>query len=167
MSPSPRGERLELGEGKVLNMAGFGQVVPNAISIAIEGGPTIPITPLPLYVLLKLVAFSDRKQPKDLASVLHCLQHYLEDDDRRYGAEHEGRGVPFEFTCAYLLGVDARRFLDEPLARAASGVLRGFSDADADYVTITAMETGRIPTEDRDRVEIFQRSEWFRVGIGL
>jgi len=148
-------------------MAGFGQVVPNAISIAIEGGPTIPITPLPLYVLLKLVAFSDRKQPKDLASVRHCLQHYLEDDDRRYGAEHEGRGVPFEFTCAYLLGVDARRFLDEPLERAARGVLRGFRDPDADYVTITAMETGRIPTEDRDRVEIFERFRWFRVGIGL
>lgn len=53
-------------------MAGFGYVVPNAVAVPIEGGPTLPLAPLPLYVLLKLVAFSDREEPKDLASVLHA-----------------------------------------------------------------------------------------------
>ena len=53
--------RLQLEEGFVLNMAGFGHVVPNAIPTEIEGGPTLPLAPLPLYALLKLVAFSDRK----------------------------------------------------------------------------------------------------------
>ncbi len=71
---------LELEDGFVLNMAGFGRVVPNTVPIAVEGGPTLPLAPLPLHVLLKLVAFNDRKAPKDLAGVLHCLKHYLEDD---------------------------------------------------------------------------------------
>ena len=66
----------------ISNMAGFDQVVPNAVPITIDGGLTLPLTPLPLYALLKIVAFSDRKAAKDLAGVLHCLQHYLEDDER-------------------------------------------------------------------------------------
>ena len=65
----------------------------------------------PAHVLLKLVAYGDRKERKDLASVLHCLRHYREDDDARYGLEHEGELVPFEFTSAYLLGLDARPFV--------------------------------------------------------
>ena len=50
--------RLQLEEGFVFNMAGFGQVVPNALPTVIEGGPTLPLAPLPLYALLKVVAFS-------------------------------------------------------------------------------------------------------------
>ncbi len=92
--------RLQLEDGVVFNMAGLRHVVPNAVSISIAGGPTHPLAPLPPYVLLKLVAFSDRRTPKDLAGVLHCLEHYLEDDERRYGVEHDDVGVPFEYTCA-------------------------------------------------------------------
>ncbi len=86
--------RLELQHDLILNMAGFRHVVPNAVNTAIDGGPILPLAPLPLYVLLKLVAFGDRKAPKDVAGVFHCLQHYAEDDERRYVAEHEGRVCP-------------------------------------------------------------------------
>lgn len=157
--------RLQLEEGLVFNMAGFGQIVPNTISTPIEGGPALPLTPLPLYVLLKLVAFSDRKDAKDLAGVLHCLEHYLEDDDRRYGVEHDDEGVPFEYTCAYLLGDDGRRFLDEPLSRATLAVLDRFTDPDADVVGIVAREKGRLVVEDEDRIEIFELFRWYRLGI--
>jgi hypothetical protein len=105
------GGRLELQGERPLNMAGFEHVVRSAIATTIDDGLTLPLIPLPLYGLLKLVAFSDRAEPKDLAGVFHCLQHYLEDDERRYGAEHNGAGVPFEYTGAYLLGVDGRAFL--------------------------------------------------------
>ena len=159
--------RLELEEGLVFNMAGFDQVVPNAIPISIEGGLTLPLAPLPLYALLKLVAFSDRKQPKDLAGVLHCLEHYLEDDDRRYGVDHDGEGVPYEYTCAYLLGVDARRFLDAPLTQAVTTVLDLFAEPDAQVVGLVAGETGRGMPDDDRRTEIFQLYRWFRLGTGL
>jgi hypothetical protein len=45
------GERLQLDDDTVFNMAGFRSVVPHAVSIAIEGGPSLPLAPLPLYVL--------------------------------------------------------------------------------------------------------------------
>ena len=159
--------RLQLAEGFVFNMAGFGQVVPNAIPTVIEGGLTLPLAPLPLYALLKLVAFSDRKEAKDLAGVFHCLQHYLEEDERRYGVEHEGEGVPYEYTCAYLLGDDGRRFLDEPLGRAVAGVLHRFADPAAAEIGIVAREKGWLLIEDVDRSDIFEHFRWYRLGAGL
>ena len=159
--------RLELEEGIVLNMAGFGHVVPSAVPVSIEGGPTLPLAPLPLYVLLKLVAFSDRREPKDLAGVLHCLEHYLEGDDRRYGVDHDGEGVPYEYTCAYVLGVDAQLFLDEPLSEAVKAVLDRFDNPDAAVIGDVARETGELIVEDEHRLEIFELFHWYRLGAGL
>ena len=158
---------LELEEGLVLNMAGFGHVVPNAVPIAIEGGPTLPLAPLPLYVLLKLVAFSDREEPKDLAGVLHCLEHYLEDDGRRYGVDHEGKGVPYEYTGAYLVGVEAQPFLDEPLSETVKAVLDQFDNPDATVIGVVAQETGRFIDEDEHRLEVFEFFRWYRLGTCL
>lgn len=39
--------RLQLEDGVVFNMAGFSHVVPNAVSNPIEGGPSLPLAPLP------------------------------------------------------------------------------------------------------------------------
>ena len=158
---------LQLEEGVVLNMAGFGHVVPNAVPVSIEGGPTLPLAPLPLHVLLKLVAFSDREAPKDLAGVLHCLEHYLEDDDRRYGVDHDGEGVPYEYTGAYVVGVDAQPFLDEPLSEAVKAVLDRFDNPDATVIGVVARETGRFIVEDEHRLEIFELFRWYRLGTGL
>ena len=98
-------------------MADFSHVMPNAVRIPIdEGGRTLSVAPLPLHVLLKLVAFSDREAPTDLAGVLHCLEHYLEGDDRRYGVDHDGEGVPYEYTGAYVVGIEAQPFWTSPSA---------------------------------------------------
>ncbi len=159
--------RLELEADLVLNMAGFEHVVPSAVQVALENGPSLPLVPLPLYALLKLVAFSDRKAAKDLAGVFHCLRHYLDDDERRYGAEHEGAGVPFEYTSAYLLGTDGRQFLSRQLTQSVGTVLDRFTDPDADPVGMVVWERGRIAIDDEDRVEVFEHFQWYRRGIDL
>lgn len=165
-SIAPEG-RLQLQEGVVLNMAGFRHVVPSAVATAIDDGPTLPLAPLPLYALLKLVAFDDRRASKDLAGVFHCLQRYLEDDERRYGAEHDGEGVPYEYTGAYLLGIDGRPFLDAQLAGTVVKVLDRFSDADTDVVGLVAREQGRVVPTDDERAIIFDHFRWYRLGAGL
>jgi predicted nucleotidyltransferase len=162
-----QGGRLSLGDGFDLNMAGFDQVVPNAIEVPLEGGPAVPVSPLALYVLLKLVAFTDRKAPKDLGSVLHCLEHYLDEDDRRYGVDHNGAGVPYEYTGAYLLGVDGRSFLDARLRETLPAILNRFDDCDADVVGIATGEKGRLYLDDDQRVKTFELFRWYRLGIGL
>lgn len=163
---APEG-RLELDDGSVLNMAGFEHVAASAVEIAIDGGPTLPLVALPLYALLKLVAYSDRKAAKDLAGVFHCLRFYLEDDDRRYGAEHEGVGVPFEYTGAYLLGTDGRPFLSPEVSLAARTVLDRFDDPYSSGVTAVAIERGRVEIEEEDRVDVFEHFRWYRRGVGL
>jgi predicted nucleotidyltransferase len=163
---APNG-RLDLGENLVFNMAGFDQVVPNALQVLIDDGITVPLAPLPLYVLLKLVAFSDRKAAKDLAGVFHCLEHYREDDAARYGLDHDGEAVPFEYTCAFLVGFDGRQFHDQRLRETVSVVLDRFDSSDADVVSLVARENGRLLAEDNDRIAIFELFRWFRLGGGL
>jgi predicted nucleotidyltransferase len=159
-------DRLELGDGISFNMAGFDRVVPNAVEETIEGELKVPLVPLPLYVLLKLVAFSDRKAAKDLAGVLHCLEHYREDDGARYGLDHDGEAVPFEYTCAYLIGFDGRRLHNQRLRETVRVVLDRFDSPDADVVSLVARERGRL-VEDEDRMTIFELFRWFRLGGGL
>lgn len=158
---------LRLEENFVLNMTGFSHVVPNVVSTSIDGGPTLPLAPLPLYALLKLVAFSDRREPKDLAGVLHCLENYLEDSDRRYTIEHDGKGVLYEYSSAYLLGVDAQPFLDPTLSHSVAAVLDRFDSPEAAVVGIVANEKGRFILGDEERTEIFDRFRWYRLGTGL
>lgn len=155
---------LDLARDLSFNMAGFDHVVPNAIQVSVAPDLTVPMVPLPLYVLLKLVAYGDRKEPKDLGSVLHCLRHYAEEEDRRYGLDHDGKPVPFEYTCAYLLGQDGRRFSDRPLARSVGIVLDRFDSPDAAVVGLVARENGRVLVDDEDRAEIFELFRWFRLG---
>ncbi len=158
--------RLELEPGRVINMAGLTFVVPYAVEVSITADLTVPVTPVPLYVLLKLVAYGDRQAPKDLASVLHCLEHYLEDDGRRYGLDYAGEGVPFEYTCAYLAGLDGRPF-DAAVTAAADAVLDRFADEEAVVVGIVARELGRTLVEPGDRRRVFEAFRWFRRGAQL
>lgn len=167
---SPRiapGGRLELERDLVVNMAGFEHAVPRAVETAIEDGPTLPLIPLPLHALLKLVAYGDRKAAKDLAGVYHCLRYYLEGDDRRYTAEHDGVGVPFEYTGAYLLGIDGRPFLGALLSPAVATVLGRFGGPDSPGVVLVAIEHGLMATDDEDRTEIAECFQWYRRGIDL
>ena len=48
--------------------------------------------------------------------------------------EHDGAGVLFEYTGAYLLGIDGRRFLSAELSQAVATVLDRFVDADSEGV---------------------------------
>ncbi len=158
---------LDARPARMTNDADVVVIAPHAVLTPVDGGPELPLAPLPLYALLKLVAFSDRKAGKDLGSLLHCLEHYLEDDDRRYGVDFEGQGVPWEYTCAYLLGVDGRTYLDAETAAAVGPVLQGFTDADADVVGRAAAERGRLSVDEEHRVHVFELFRWYRLGTGL
>ncbi len=91
----------------------------------------------------------------------------LDNDDRRYGVDHDGEGVPYEYTGAYVVGLEARPFLDEPLSEAVKAVLDRFNDPDATVIGIVARETRGLIVEDEHRLEIFELFRWYRLGTGL
>jgi predicted nucleotidyltransferase len=115
--------KLELGPDTVMNTAGFDHAVEEALHVTLDSGPVVPIVPLPLYALLKLVAYSDRKAQKDIDALEHLLRYYAEDDDRRWGLEHRGDLIDFDYGPAYLLGLDGRTFLDEGVVKAVGPLL--------------------------------------------
>jgi predicted nucleotidyltransferase len=157
---------LELGDEVSFNLAGFELVVPNAVDVPIGPELIVPMVPLGLYVLLKLVAYADRNARKDLASVMHCLRHYREDDDARFGLEQDGELVPYEFTPACLLGLDARPF-GPSLAPSIRPLLDRFDGPDAAIVGLVASEDRPGLIEDADRIEVFEFFRWFRLSAGL
>jgi predicted nucleotidyltransferase len=159
-------DTLRLGSDLTFNVVGFSQLFDSAVVVETHG-LTIPVAPIPLYVLLKLAAYKDRSAPKDLASVLHCFRYYEEDSERRYGLEHDGEAVPFEFTTAFMLGQDARPFAKDALARVASEVLAELRDIDSVGVDRAAREEGRLHVEPEHQEEIVALFGWFQKGVGL
>ena len=157
-------DTLVLARDLTFNMVGFRHVVPHAMDVSITSELTAPVAPLSLYVLLKLVAFGDRKMAKDMTSVIHCLRHYQADGDRRYGLDHEGEPVPFDFGGAYLLGLDGRPFHDARFIGAVVAVLDQFADPDDLWVGTVAREEGYLGDDDRHRLEVVELLKWFRLG---
>ena len=88
-------------------MLGFDKVHHAQTRVTVDGGRTVRLVTIPLYVLLKIVAYSDRREPGGPAGVLHCLLYYEEDSDRLYGVEHEGVLIDFDIAGAHLLGSTA------------------------------------------------------------
>jgi len=154
--------RLQLERDTIFNVAGFGAIFPNVLRIQVAGGPVVPVAPVPLYALLKLVAYTDRKAAKDLASVAHCLAVHREHDDERFIVEFDGAGVPYEFTGAYLLGGDARAYLDDAVRDAIRPLLDRVVDPADERVAHVARERGIQVPSDAVRQDIADRFVWFR-----
>lgn len=148
---------LRLAPDYVFNMAGFDRVADAVVGVTLESGEHIPVVRVPVYVLLKLVAFTDRKLAKDIGGVLHCLRNYAEDDERRFGLEHDGTPVPYEYGSAYLLARDALPVVDEKLRQVIAPLLQSLIPDDLD---VDDDESYRA-RENREYLR------WFRRGLGL
>lgn len=153
---APEG-RLELDPGTVINMAGFDHAVEEAIHVTLDSGLVVPVVPLPLYALLTLIAFTDRKAQKDVEAVEHLLRNYAETDDRRWGLEYRGTLIDFDYGSAYLLGLDGRKFNDDNVAKVVGPLLTTLSDGagEAD----DAEETWKPRREDL--------LLWYQRGLGI
>jgi len=148
---------LRLEPDYVFNMTGFERVAGATVEVTLDGGEIAPVVVVPLYVLLKLVAYTDRRLEKDIAGVVHCLRNYAEDDERRFGLRHQGTAVPYEYGSAYLLGVDGQPFLDDKLRKLIGPLLERLIPPDID------MDDDE---PDRER-ENRQYLRWFRMGLEI
>lgn len=158
---------LELEPGVQFNMAGFGQIISSAVSTNVGAGVNVPVVPIALYALLKLIAFDDRAQPKDLAGVLHCLRHYAENDDRKFGLAHDSVSVAYEMASAYLLGADGRPYQDAAVIPPAVRVLNKFVNVHSRVVDQAVRDRFSGVVRDEDRQEVYDLFQWYRKGAGI
>jgi predicted nucleotidyltransferase len=160
--------RLRLGDDRVMNVAGFDRVIGAAIGVRLDSGLELPVAPLPLYVLLKLVAYSDRKMTKDLEGVEHVLRHYASDDDRLWGLAYEGALVEYDYGPAYLLGIDGREYLGPELIQTLSAVLGVLVVADARVATTErAVDYDDVGGKEAWKPSFERLLFWYRRGLGL
>lgn len=160
-------------EGKVvvppdvtLTVTGFDHIAGAALLLRLKSDGVLPVVPLPLYALLKLVAFADRGLAKDPAGVTWLLYHYADNDERRFGLEHGDGFVPFEMTTAYLAGLDARPYLSDELRRAVRAVLEQLL-GDAASLDSVADELGWRTVEGDHLHSIDDALRWFKAGLGV
>lgn len=133
----------------------------------IDGGRTVPLITIPLYVLLKIVAYSDRQEARDPAGVLHCLLYYEEDSDRLYGVEHEGILIDFDVAGAHLLGLDGRELVDAALAAAIGPILVALSEPESPLGFQTVREYRGGTYSDRFRSQTARLFAAYRNGLGI
>jgi predicted nucleotidyltransferase len=103
-----------------MNVAAFTDVFASSIVIEVEPGLSIPVPSLAGLVILKLFAWLDRRDAKDVQDIRRLLETYTDAGnlDRLYDEkanELELLGFDTVLAGAYLLGEDAQRISDPQL----------------------------------------------------
>jgi len=98
-----------------MRVTGFSDALESAVPVRLERNLIIPVVTLPVLLVLKLLAWVDRKHEKRDAADIHMLLKEYGDagnEDRLYGEEVdvlEAEGYDFELAGARLIGHDAAR----------------------------------------------------------
>lgn len=104
-------------EDIVMRVTGFSDGLESAVPVRLDKNLVIPVVSLPVLLVLKLLAWVDRKHEKRDAADIHTLLKEYGDagnEDRLYGEELnvlEAEGYDFELAGARLIGHDAARVI--------------------------------------------------------
>jgi len=114
----------------VMNVAAFSDVFESSLSVQVRPDLSIPVASLPGLIVLKLFAWLDRHDERDVQDIRRLMETYTDagNVDRLYEEEgDELARVNFDTSVAgsYLLGKDARRITDESVRTRLSVALFG------------------------------------------
>ena len=117
----------------VMNVAAFADVFASSVLVQVGPEVSISVASLPGIVVLKLFAWLDRKDDRDVADLLRLMETYTDagNEHRLFEEESEElERVSFDTTLAgaYLLGKDANRITDQKTRKQLSDVLSGRTD---------------------------------------
>lgn len=115
--------------GTRMTLTGLRLALDRSIPFEIERGVSIPIAPVAVIAVLKMISYLDRprERERDLHDLAYILESYVRpDDDRRFEPSVLDAGLRYEQASAYLLGRDLRilvnaserRGIEQFLARA-------------------------------------------------
>jgi predicted nucleotidyltransferase len=154
--------------GNQMNMTGFSDVFKYANPTEISQGLTLPVIPLWLFVVLKVVAYLDRGLPRDLSDIAYALEHYESSgkESRRFEIASGVEGVTYETSGAYLLGRDIR----ENASAKAVELVKDFAGKIADeyHAVVNAiLRQENSLASDVRRMVLFKLVEAFRKGLRL
>ncbi|MFH2202009.1 MAG: hypothetical protein ABIJ96_02740 [Elusimicrobiota bacterium] len=131
-----------------MSVVGFDEVCAAASKVKLEDGPSVSVITVPGFVLLKIIAFLDRKaqgkekHKDDAKDIDYWLQNYVggTEDDRRYdlankpGIEHED----YATAGAVLLGMEVGALASEAAAECVARFLSESKDLYSPFLDILA-----------------------------
>lgn len=164
---SNKGRIIWPESGQSMDITGFAEAFEYAVETEISPGQCVPVAPLWVFVVLKIVAYGDIGRRKDAYDMVLVLQEYGVKDNRRFeNVEIIPEGMDYEFSGAFLCGYDVAKqahsstvsnvlyYLDEMLANGAY----------APIVDAALREAGRLD-DGAYRQTIFELLTAFRDGL--
>jgi len=146
------------GEDIIMRVTGFSDGLESAVRVRLDQNLVIPVVSLPVLLVLKLFAWTDRKHEKrDAPDIYTLLRQYGDagNEDRLYGEEMnvlEAEGYDFELAGARLIARDAARVISVDTQKRLRGILE--SDALMEELTNQIIvSSGRNDSEHVRRCE--------------
>lgn len=152
--------------GNQMNMTGFSDVFRHAIPTEVARGLILPVVPLWLFAVLKVIAYLDRALPRDLSDLIYVLERYesSEKESRRFEIASGVEGVTYDISGAYLLGRDARENASDKALELVKGFVDPITDEHHNAINTILREENRLYSEDR-RQAVYQLIQAFRKGL--
>ena len=155
-----------LKSGNRMNRTGFLEVFHFATPTEVIPGVTLPVVPLWLFSVLKIVAFLDRGFPRDLHDLVYVLEHYeaVGKSSRRFDLPGDVEGLTYETARAFLLGQDVSRNASVAALNLVRGFINQITDEHHSVINVMLREEKRLFSDER-RKAIFRLIDRFRKGI--
>ncbi|MCA9461128.1 MAG: nucleotidyl transferase AbiEii/AbiGii toxin family protein [Nitrospira sp.] len=152
--------------GNRMNMTGFLEVFHFAKPTELAPGVTLPVVPLWLFVVLKIVAYLDREFPRDLHDLAYVLEHYetVGKSSRRFDLAGEVEGLTYETAGAFLLGRDIRLNVTVKAMELVKSFIAQISGEHHTVINVMLRAENRLFSDER-RKALYQLIDSFRKGI--
>ncbi len=93
------------------------------------------------------------------------MKHYEKDSDRPFGLSHEDKLVPYEYSSAYLVGMDAEDFVNTKMKTTIAPVLIKMADPESEIVMSLGVQERT--TEEEYLQDISEYYRWLLKGLRL
>lgn len=152
--------------GNRMNMTGFSDVFRYARPTEVTQGLTLPVVPLWLFAVLKVIAYLDRKFPRDLHDLIYVLDQYelADQSSRRFDLAGDVEGVTYETAGAYLLSRDVRENASDKALELVKGFVAPITDEHHKVINTILREENRLYSEER-RQSVYRLIQGFRKGL--
>jgi predicted nucleotidyltransferase len=117
-------------EDIVMTVAGFNEALDSSVLVQLDTGLVIKVVCLPALIILKLLAWTERRhENRDAEDIYTLLKQYGDagNENRLYGEELallEADGYDFELAGARLIGIDAARIISPDTRKRIAAILQ-------------------------------------------
>jgi predicted nucleotidyltransferase len=154
--------------GTRMSLVGFRLALERAVPLEVAPGVSVPVAPVAVIGLLKMVAYLDRphERERDLEDLAFLLEEYAADDDeRRYSPEVISAGLRFETASAFLLGHDLGELVDSRERECVERFVKLLMDETDPSATQGRMARLGPPSWECDADTLLARVDALRLGL--